>query len=106
MPQSPVGHAEQTPVLCAIGIISPPTYTARREAIRQTWLADVPTAIAAKFVVRTGALNKRVLVCIFVGILDASAASPTSADAFSTAGARARTWSARLRRAVHRFLCT
>lgn len=55
MPQSPVGHAEQTPVLCAIGIISPPTYIARREAIRQTWLADVPTAIAAKFVVRTGA---------------------------------------------------
>lgn len=43
-----------TAPLLALGIISGPDFTERRESIRQSWLAHVPPGIVAKFVVRAG----------------------------------------------------
>ena len=44
--------ASQAGILCAIGIISPPEFRARRDAIRRTWLSRVPHSMIVKFAVR------------------------------------------------------
>lgn len=41
-------------ITLAVGIISPPPFRDRRDAIRQTWLSDLPPTTVAKFVVRNG----------------------------------------------------
>jgi hypothetical protein len=45
--------ASPAAVLCAIGIISPPEFRARRDAIRRTWLSSVSHSMIVKFAVRS-----------------------------------------------------
>ena len=40
--------------LLVIGVISAPEYRTRRDAIRRTWLTDLPQRVTAQFVVRAG----------------------------------------------------